>query len=81
MSDAHARPSRPGRAVLVLAALGLIPPAMVPAPRATAAPLAVSMADAAPETSPALQGGELTERVEQHPDRYGERPHLVRRAP
>lgn len=79
MSGAHARPSHPGRAVFVLAALGLTPPAMVLAPRATAVPLPVSVPDAAPETSPELRVEGLADRAEQHPDRHGERPRLVRR--
>lgn len=50
MSGKHARPSRPGRAVLLLAAVGLMPPALVLGPRAVA--VSVSVPDVDQEDGP-----------------------------
>ncbi|PJN32482.1 hypothetical protein CG747_42500 [Streptomyces sp. CB02959] len=61
MSGRHARekPSRPGLAVALLGALGLMPPALLigGAARADSAPVPVSRADAAFQTSSAVQQG------------------------
>lgn len=72
MSGAHARPSRPGRAVLALAALALIPPVLMLTPRALAATLPAST----PDTAPDAGAGRADHRGEQNPDRFGERPRL-----
>ncbi|MFG2586387.1 hypothetical protein [Streptomyces malaysiensis] len=71
---------RPGRAVLVLAALSLIPPTVVLGPRAMASPVTVEEPDAESMASPEGHAATRTERAEQHPDRDGSRPHLVRRS-
>ncbi len=88
MSGVHARPSRPGRAVLALAALALPPPTVVLAPRLGAAQLPapvpdVGPPDAAPEVGlqaqdDRQQDDRQIDRTERRPDRYGARPHLSR---
>ncbi|MGY3676753.1 hypothetical protein [Streptomyces sp. TE33382] len=74
MTGAHARPSRPDRAVLALAALALAPPAVV-----LTFKVATVVPPAASDTTSENQTGGHAARLPQHPDRDGARIPLTRR--
>lgn len=76
MSGTHARPPGPGRAVLVLAALGVVPPVLILAPflpsTVPTGRAPVSVPDATASTSPTAHPVGCT-------DRCGARLHRIRR--
>ena len=80
MSGTHAKPSRPGRAVSALGALGVTPLVLIlgprwmrsPAPADPVTPAGVERPDLPAEPSV----GELADRTGPHLDRYGDRPSL-----